>query len=59
MNILRCNFCDVYTLQKNCPKCNKKTISPKPPKYSPIDKYGYYRRLIKKNDIQMKNDIQI
>lgn len=28
--------------------CDKKTISPKPAKYSPEDKYGKYRRIAKK-----------
>ncbi len=33
---------------ENCPKCRKKTIPAKPPKYSPEDKYGEYRRKMKK-----------
>jgi rRNA maturation protein Nop10 len=28
--------------------CGKKTIAPKPAKYSPEDKYGKYRRMAKK-----------
>jgi len=30
--------------------CGKKTSEKKPPKYSPDDKYGKYRREAKKND---------
>jgi H/ACA ribonucleoprotein complex subunit 3 len=32
-------------MKDKCPKCNLKTISPKPPKYSPEDKYAKYRRI--------------
>jgi|TARA_Y100000310_G_scaffold334238_1_gene413618 H/ACA ribonucleoprotein complex subunit 3 len=49
--ILKCETCGGYTMDKNCPKCNKETILIKPAKYSPEDKYGHYRRLAKKNDI--------
>lgn len=45
--ILYCKTCNIYTLEKKCSKCNALTISPKPGKYSPIDKYGKYRRLAK------------
>jgi len=27
--------------------CNVKTLTPKPPKYSPADKYAKYRRMAK------------
>lgn len=47
--ILFCNNCKNYTLKKLCPKCGKKTISPKPAKYSPVDKFGKYRRIYKKS----------
>jgi H/ACA ribonucleoprotein complex subunit 3 len=49
--ILFCKKCHIYTLEKICPKCNEKTISPKPGKYSPEDKYGKYRRLAKSKSI--------
>ena len=48
--ILFCKSCHTYTLKESCPKCNKKTVSPKPGKYSPLDPYGKYRRIAKKND---------
>lgn len=47
--ILRCITCKNYTLKKICPKCGGKVISPKPAKYSLLDKYGKYRRLAKKD----------
>ena len=46
--ILRCNKFDIYTLEKTCKVCKSKTITNKPAKYSPEDKYGHYRRLAKK-----------
>ena len=45
--ILYCKECNHFTLQKTCPSCNEKTISPKPGKYSPEDPYGKYRRIAK------------
>lgn len=48
MKILKCPKCNEYTLKEICKKCNVKTIEPKPPKFSPVDKYGKYRRMMKK-----------
>ncbi len=45
----KCPKCKTYTLNDCCKKCGTKTITVKPPKYSPIDKYGKYRRLLKKS----------
>lgn len=42
-----CENCKEYTLSDLCPRCNKKTVLPKPPKYSPEDKYAAYRRQAK------------
>ena len=47
-NILYCKFCKNYTLDEICPQCKKKTITNNPPKYSPQDHYGKYRRKLKK-----------
>lgn len=46
-HIFRCKGCNVYTIEEKCPKCGQKTIRPIPPKYSPDDKYGMYRRKVK------------
>ena len=43
VEIRRCPECGVYTLKEQCSKGHK-TISINPPKYSPEDKYGAYRR---------------
>ena len=42
--ILKCPLCNKYTLKKE--HCEK-TISIKPPKYSPLDKWGSLRRKYK------------
>jgi len=47
-HIKYCPKCNIYTLQDKCPKCGSKTIINKPPKFSPEDKYGKYRRQLKK-----------
>lgn len=38
-----CTHCHTYTLERECPKCMGKTISPHPPKFSPDDKYARLR----------------
>lgn len=48
LEIKLCTHCKIFTLKDACPSCNKKTLSPKPAKYSPDDKYGEYRRKYKK-----------
>lgn len=49
-HILKCKKCGTYTLKKEC-ECGGEAVSPKPPRYSPEDPYGEYRRkAIKKND---------
>ena len=45
--ILKCFKCSVYTMKEHRTKCNEKTINPRPAKFSPLDKYGKYRRLAK------------
>ena len=47
-HIYICEKCNKYTMQEVCTSCKKKTILAKPPKYSPEDKYGVYRRKMKK-----------
>ena len=43
-----CTTCKEYTLQVVCPQCNGKTILKHPPRFSPQDHYGKYRRMLKK-----------
>ena len=47
-NILYCKNCNIYTLDDICGKCKEKTISRDPPRFSPQDRYGKYRRKLKK-----------
>ncbi len=48
MKLLRyCPNCGRYTLEEVCPVCGGKTVLAHPPKYSPEDKYGEYRRKAK------------
>jgi len=51
--ILKCVRCGSYTMNGIC-KCGEKTISHKPPKYSPEDKYAYYRRKAKEKEFSDK-----
>lgn len=46
-HILKCQKCEEYTLNESC-KCGSKAVIARPPKYSPEDKYGSYRRQVKK-----------
>lgn len=45
-HILKCK-CGQYTMQNQCPKCGSPAENPRPPKWSPEDKYGEYRRKAK------------
>ena len=49
-HILLCPSCKKYTMLPFCDKCQIKTLSPRPPKYSPIDKYAKYRRIATENE---------
>jgi H/ACA ribonucleoprotein complex subunit 3 len=41
-------------MQEKCPKCGSEAVNPKPPKYSPEDHYGDYRRKAKKDSLLKK-----
>ncbi len=47
-NLLYCDNCKEYTFDKICKKCKGKSISNNPPRFSPQDHYGKYRRKLKK-----------
>ena len=47
-----CTSCATYTLKEKC--CTVNTSSVKPPKYSPDDKYGKYRRTVLKKELKNK-----
>jgi H/ACA ribonucleoprotein complex subunit 3 len=39
----KCERCGTYTLKDLCP-CGGTPVNPVPARYSPIDRYGKYRR---------------
>lgn len=46
--------CGQYSLESTCPKCHAPTLNPRPPKWSPEDKYASYRRQAKEADRKEK-----
>ncbi|HKZ90070.1 MAG TPA: RNA-protein complex protein Nop10 [Thermoplasmata archaeon] len=44
----KCNACGTYTLQDACPRCSGRAGNPMPSRYSPEDRYGAYRRRLKR-----------
>ena len=46
-SIQACKNCNTFTLLESCSQCNTKTSNPLPPRFSPEDKYGKYRRMLK------------
>ena len=53
-HILRCPECMKYTMKEQCDACQVSTVESKPPKYSPEDKYGRYRREAKEQEYRNK-----
>ncbi len=47
-----CKYCNLYTLKKNCPKCGKETEINAPQKYSKDETIAYYRRKLKKEELE-------
>jgi len=52
-HILKCAECGSYTLDEAC-TCGGKALRPQPPKFSPEDKYGSYRRKVKEPELIKK-----
>ena len=48
VNLYYCKKCKIYTFDSICKNCKEKTISKNPPRFSPQDRYGIYRRKLKK-----------
>ncbi len=46
----KCCDCGRYTMKTLCPKCGGKTFMPVPPRFSPEDPYGKYRRMLRKQE---------
>ena len=55
MKMYKCPECGIYTLEDKCPKCSGDLKVIYPPKFSIEDKYGKYRRILKK-EIRDKNE---
>jgi len=54
MKMKRCRSCREYTLKNRCPYCEGEVGVVYPPKYSPEDRYGIYRRMLKKQLLNKK-----
>ncbi|MBI1969134.1 RNA-protein complex protein Nop10 [Candidatus Woesearchaeota archaeon] len=52
-HIFQCQQCGRYTMKETC-SCGGNAVNPKPPKYSPEDKYGSYRRKAKEQELREK-----
>ena len=52
-HILKCSKCNKYTMKDVC-ECGGRVVLVKPQKYSPEDKYGEYRRTVKKPELIKK-----
>jgi len=52
-HILKCQQCGKYTMKEEC-SCGGKAVSPRPPKFSPDDKYAEYRRKVKMKELEEK-----
>ena len=48
MKMRKCPVCNIYTLKGQCPNCGGELKVIYPPKFSVEDKYGKYRRQLKK-----------
>lgn len=44
----KCLSCGTYSLKDTCPSCGGPAGNPMPPRYSPEDRYGAYRRKLRK-----------
>jgi H/ACA ribonucleoprotein complex subunit 3 len=45
--IRRCPHDRTYTLAMTCPACGAPTVTAHPARFSPEDKYGKYRRMVR------------
>ena len=52
-HIFKCNNCNKYTMKEVC-ECGNQTLSPRPMKYSPDDKFVSYRRKAKFHEYKVR-----
>ena len=43
-SLRKCRNCNLYTMKEKCPQCGAPSSPSIPPRYSPDDRYGEYRR---------------
>jgi H/ACA ribonucleoprotein complex subunit 3 len=55
MELKKCRRCGRYTFMEKCPKCGEVAVRAAPPKFSPQDRWGEYRRKLKK--LEGKNEL--
>lgn len=53
LKMQKCSSCSIYTIQKQCPQCKGDLNVIFPPKFSIEDKYGKYRRILKKENMNV------
>ena len=54
---MKCKNCNQYRLnneESKCLKCGNQLMNPRPPKYSPIDKFGKCRKEYFKEDFKKR-----
>lgn len=56
MKMNKCPDCKIYTMEDACPRCGGELKVIYPPKFSIEDKYGKYRRILKKEAMNKKDD---
>ncbi|MBQ7702080.1 MAG: hypothetical protein IJT54_06725 [Candidatus Methanomethylophilaceae archaeon] len=44
-SLRRCPSCGQYSMRLECKDCSSSTVPAHPPRYSPDDRYGKYRRI--------------
>lgn len=52
----KCARCGTYTLREKCPECGSETMNVAPAGFSLPDRYGKYRRMMKRRLDQLKNE---
>ncbi len=53
-HILQCPHCGAYGLTASC-TCGGTRVEKRPPKYTPEDRYGHYRRMAKAAQTTQEN----
>ncbi|MDP6156696.1 MAG: nucleolar RNA-binding Nop10p family protein [Candidatus Thermoplasmatota archaeon] len=48
-SLFKCSLCNKYTMKTKCSSCDSTTAPCFPPRFSPEDRWGKYRRLLLNN----------